>query len=175
MAYRAGLEVGLLVPNDFLPVNDSSLDEPIARQEAAVLLSRLLDLKGGTPDFSFLAPDDKDAASAFSDWDGLGPDYRPAVAAVYARNIVSGRPDGTFSGQEPLTRADGSVLLMRLVDRLDADRHGQTVSVLLHAVDQTGAPVAEDRTAQLPIGSYYSAAAPWRAGSSTAPTARSAP
>lgn len=158
-AYRAGLEVGVLTPGDFLPVTESTLDAPLTRQEAAVLLARLLQSRGGALDFSFLADDGRDPAAAFSDWAGLDPGYQEAVRVVYARNIVSGMPDGTFSGGQPLTRADGAVLLMRLVDRLDADRHGQSVAVLLHAVDQAGDPVAEPRTAELAIGSYYSAAA----------------
>ena len=40
--YDAAKEMGLLLENDFLPVSPSSLSQPILRQDAAVLLNRLL-------------------------------------------------------------------------------------------------------------------------------------
>lgn len=108
-AYRAAGESGLLLSEDILPVTEATLDDPILRQDAVVLLSRLLP----APDAS--------GAPAFSDWDALPQSYHAPVAAASAAGLVSGMPDGTFSGAAPLSRADGAILVMRLYDRRAAN------------------------------------------------------
>ncbi len=154
-AWTAGRDVGLLPEDDFLDVTGDSLDRAITRQEAVVLLTRLLELHGGVPDFGFLTEEgDLDPAAAFSDWDQMAPGYQAAVRTAFARGMVNGMPDGTFSGGNPLNRAEGCVLLMRLVDRLDADLHGELVSVTLHGMDESGGPLG-DRVLELAVGTDY--------------------
>lgn len=103
--FLAAHETGVLRTGDFLPVTAETLDAPLLRRDAAALLARLLPDGAGST-----------AVPAFPDWDALSPAYQEAVAAVCSRGLVSGMPDGSFRGEAPLVRADGAVLLLRLMD-----------------------------------------------------------
>lgn len=107
-AYSAALSTGMLAGADFLPVSPGRLDEPLTRQDTAVLLDRLLrEVKGLAP----AVPSSENMAAA--DWDILPEPYRAPVLQCYARTLLTGYPDGRFGGSEVLTRATGAVLLLR--------------------------------------------------------------
>ncbi len=148
-ALQAALEEGVLLSGDFLDF--SNLDAPLTRQDAAVLLFRLLPEERS--DWWWTPPD---AAAELSDFAALPAQYQEAVAEVYARGIVTGLPDGTFGGGRTLTRADGTVLLMRLLDERDSALRGETVDVLVHLVDASGRAIAPDQICQGYIGGYLS-------------------
>ena len=78
---------------------------PITRQEAAVILNRLLNL-GTVED-----------ASRFPDQADIAPWAEAAVNAVAGAEIVTGYPeDGTFRPLRPITRAETVVILNRGLD-----------------------------------------------------------
>lgn len=146
-ARNAALLADVLLSDDF--VDASNLDAPLSRQDAAVLISRLL-------------PEDEASSSGqkrpvasenLSDFDDLSLAHQRAVSAVYSHQIISGFPEGNFGGTEGLTRAQGTVMLLSLLSVRDATQTGEKVSVLVHSVDADGATVAADRTLSLPIGS----------------------
>ncbi len=114
--YWAARDNGLLYDGDFLPVTPGSLGEPILRQDAAVLLSRAL--LSAAPDK--LPEDISAAAAAFPDWDSLEPGYQEAAGQLYTLGVVKGRLDGSFDGGAVIQRADGAVLLMRVMELLRA-------------------------------------------------------
>lgn len=111
--YWTALDEGLILPDDFLPVTHHTLSSPILRREAAVLLSRVLP---GEDSAAALSPD----AQPFADWQDLPAGYREGVTALRAAGIAKGRLDGTFDGGAQMARADGTVLLLRTLDYIEA-------------------------------------------------------
>lgn len=98
------------------------LDAPLTRQEAAVLLYAALSGVGGVSDLEGAQP-------AFTDWDSVPEPCRAAVAQMAGRGLLGGYEDGSFRGENPLTRAEGTVLLDRLAQFLDAwaEEHAGTL------------------------------------------------
>ncbi|MEC0241424.1 S-layer homology domain-containing protein, partial [Paenibacillus dokdonensis] len=73
----------------------------VTRQEAASMISKVLDLQAGQPDSLNQYKDAKQIAAWSKD----------SVSAVISKNIMHGYTDGTFSPQKNLTRAEAVVLL----------------------------------------------------------------
>ncbi|MUG48001.1 glycosyl hydrolase [Paenibacillus woosongensis] len=82
----------------------------INRQDAAALMARVLQLKGGMDD-------DAQAVSglSFSDAASISPYAREAVQTLAANHALSGYADGTFRPQQDMTRAEAITLIDRLV------------------------------------------------------------
>ncbi len=77
----------------------------ITRAEFTAMLARLFELQPGSEALPFTdVPDDA--------W------YRQELAAAYAAGIVTGLPDGTFRGNDPITRQEMAVLLFRAASLL---------------------------------------------------------
>lgn len=113
--YWAARDNGLLYDGDFLPVLPGTLGEPIQRRDAAVLLYRAL--ANAAPE---RLRDEENGPETFPDWDSLPPSYQTAVGQLSALGIVKGRLDGSFDGETIIQRADGIVLLMRVISLLEA-------------------------------------------------------
>lgn len=113
--YWAARDNGLLYDGDFLPVLPGNLSQPIQRRDAAVLLYRAL---------ANAAPErlqgEGNGPETFPDWDSLPPSYQTAVGQLSALGIIKGRLDGSFDGETVIQRADGIVLLMRVINLLEA-------------------------------------------------------
>ncbi|WP_165847830.1 S-layer homology domain-containing protein [Ammonifex thiophilus] len=84
-------------------------DRPLSRVEMAVLAVRILEKKAGkvTP-----------AELKFADAEAI-PDWAKAsVGVAVAKGIVAGYPDNTFRPDQPVTRAEASAMILRLLDAL---------------------------------------------------------
>ena len=95
--YEAGLAAGV-GGGRYAP------DEPVTRQEIAVMLDRVRPGLGGTAlknPFPDLSPGD-------NSWS-----YE-AVLRLYAAGVVTGMPDGTFRPGAPVSRAELAVMLSKL-------------------------------------------------------------
>lgn len=88
--YISGYEDGTFRPNS-----------PISRQEAASIVSRLLNLEVS------------DTQATFSDAASIPAWSKGAINAVVANNIMGGYPDGTFKPANNITRAEAVVTLDR--------------------------------------------------------------
>lgn len=110
--------VDLAVEKGFLVLEQPEnydYDGPATRLEAAELLARtiyLLPPAGASAVFTAAS-----TAQTFSDVSRLNETEQAVVAAVVNAGIISGYPDGTFRPQEPLTRAEATMMLSRLVDQ----------------------------------------------------------
>ena len=154
--YDAALEMGLLEENDFLPVSPATLSQPILRQDAAVLLNRLL-LDLDYKEMFWSAPsDDEDwviptAEASFSDWGTMDQNHQQAVSRLFEAVVIKGRTDGTFGGGESIRRSDGTVLLMRALPLAEMRLWGEPKTITLRLLDQDGGLLVADKvvTAQL--------------------------
>lgn len=75
-------------------------NDPVSRQDAAVLVGRLLGVSGD-PELSYT---DAGAVSGYA---------KPYVGALTARGLLRGQPDGSFAPHSPITRAESASLLFR--------------------------------------------------------------
>lgn len=154
--YQAAKNTGLLREDDFLPVARDTLDKPILRRDAAVLLDRIL------PDFNYVSllwdtpeaeGDIPTAQETFSDWDTLNANYQPSVARLFEAVVIKGRSDGTFGGEETIHRADGTVLLMRALPLVEMQSWGEPKTITLRLLDPDGGLLVEDKVIDAELGS----------------------
>lgn len=82
---------------------------PISRQDAAVMLKRVLSIYG--VDFS-------ESVEIFLDNESISAYAKEAVYSLVSGGIISGMGDGTFAPQGKTTRAQAAVLLGRAMDKL---------------------------------------------------------
>lgn len=105
-------------------------NQPIERQEVAVILVRLLALE--TDPVAVL--DFADAA--------ITPDWsRPSIAAVAKNNLMKGYPDQTFQPQSPITRAEALVCLDRALKVKEPKSPAISGTVTMNAKEESGVVV----------------------------------
>lgn len=154
--YQTAMDARLLLKNDFLPVTEDTLNQPITRQDVAVLLDRALpdDI---VPYRRWWQSDDYVKLSveeALTDYAAMSRDYQSSVKRLYDLNIINGKADHTFGGTDLLRRSDGAVLLMRALNELDTARYGTKKQVTVRAVDQQGRELLPARTVDTYVGQY---------------------
>ena len=129
----AAQDAGLL-PED-MPVG--ALDSSITRLEVAVLLNQALSEDAVISGIRWGGS----AEEKLTDFYLIDPACREAVSRMVSLGIIQGKADGTFGGDDPLQRCDGSVLLLRAVKLVDAALSGTPTEVGLLFVDEAGQPV----------------------------------
>jgi len=85
-------------------------DQPITRQEMAVMIMRAYRLAGGAESSA--------AAGAFTDGKAVASWAIQAVQVAHELDIVQGRPDGRFGPAADASRAEGLSMLFKLMDKL---------------------------------------------------------
>ena len=80
-------------------------DEPLTREQAAVMLAQVWTARGGAAEGS---------APEFSDWTSVSPWAREAVALLAGFGVAVGDPSGAFLPQEALTRESALLLAVRM-------------------------------------------------------------
>ncbi len=104
-----------------------SRQQPLTRQDAAVLAIRALELTSQ-------AKNKKDAALAFTDSNQIDQEIRGYVELAFERRIINGFPDGSFQPVSPISRAEMAVLLSNLAKQLPY-LNSDEVSGLIKSVD----------------------------------------
>lgn len=102
---------------------DQALYLPITRYDMARLACNIL------IDFGKSASESQwEAAQVkIADWDAIPHDCQTAVSSMYALGILSGC-DGSFRGSDPVSRAQGCVVIGRMLRRLAAAPGGAAAS-----------------------------------------------
>lgn len=96
----------LLYPGE---LDNSTLDQPMQRQEAAMVLVRAAMAKG--------FPTRLAKVEAIADYDTVGASYQEYVRICFALGILQGvDAQGSFQPQGTLTRAQAATVIFRLVD-----------------------------------------------------------
>ncbi|WP_261300554.1 S-layer homology domain-containing protein [Paenibacillus andongensis] len=106
-------------------------EQSVSRQDAAVMLNRILKLNPAK-ELNF---EDRNSIPKWATAD---------IAAVSEASVLEGYPDGTFQGGKLLTRAEAAVILFRVLEYLR--KHGESHearSVEIRALSVTGAPLAD--------------------------------
>lgn len=81
-------------------------DNPALREDIAVALVRLKGYSTAGYDLSIIQ-------TMFSDWQSISTSAQPYVAIAVEKGLISGYDDGTFKGQQGITRAEAATLLWR--------------------------------------------------------------
>ena len=145
---QAALNAGLLAGDDPLPVlRGGSLSEPVSRQDAAVLLARALPEDAGVYGWKQIT------AADFTDWSQMDPFHQAAVSTLADHGVVSGRTDGSFGWADTIQRADGAVLLLRVLSLADDASYGEPKAVTVRFVDEaTGQSIYPDQRVDTFVG-----------------------
>ncbi len=98
---------------DIFPAPHFEPNKPITREEVAATLNGYLKL--GKTD-SDLSQQTSPVAVTFKDSESIGELYRDAVYHLSAEGFLAGYDDGTFRPQNPITRAEAIVLILRVTD-----------------------------------------------------------
>lgn len=84
-------------------------DAPMTRYQMAVMLYNIVvDKELALPDKATLE------AVEITDWDQVPEEFQEAVSTAYAMGLLSGMEDGSFAGDQTLTRAQAAVLFAKL-------------------------------------------------------------
>ncbi len=78
-------------------------DNPITREQAAVIISRSA------------KPEDSAGALKFTDIDQISPWARSGITAAVKAGFITGYPDGTLQPKKSITRAEAAVILAKLL------------------------------------------------------------
>lgn len=92
--------------------NTIRTDQPITREEAAVMIAHAIKLDGDNV---------SDSLKAFSDAAVISTWGKPYIAALASQQLIHGTPAGNFSPQGQLTRAEAVTLLNQAMKAMNAD------------------------------------------------------
>lgn len=109
-AYDVALHNGLIANKSEYPFAEEVLEAPMPRQEMALILTRACKLNGEKTDT--LAK-----INEIADYDKIDEEYRSVVRVAFYKGLLTGKDDeGTFDPHATLTRAEGAIVLYRLLD-----------------------------------------------------------
>ena len=151
--YAAAGEAGLLREEDALPVTAEDLSGPITRQDAVVLLWRALPENAGE-DY-YVWEGNKTDPSALSDWGAMDALHQGAVAALADLALIHGKGDGSFGYADSIQRCDGTVLVMRVLNVVDACRRNEPKTITLRLANvETGELILPEFQVETQVGQY---------------------
>lgn len=91
-------------------------DRSLTREEMAVIITRVLQMKGKLPT---LATSEDAILASFKDEDQAAAWSRNALAICIQAGLLKGMPDQTLKANKELTRAEAAIVLSRLFDYLE--------------------------------------------------------
>ena len=92
---------------------DRFVNEPLSRYDMAQIVCNVLRERDALQETIQLSTTD------IADWKDIPEGYHSAVFTCWGLGVLQGRSDGTFSGTEPLNRAQAAVIWSRLDQRLN--------------------------------------------------------
>lgn len=93
---------------------ESSIGKPISRYEMAQIVGNVLVDAGIEAGAAQL----QKAQAKFADWSSIPEQYKKAVSLCYANKVLSGLPDGSFSGGQTMNRAQACSVIIRVLNCL---------------------------------------------------------
>lgn len=124
------------------------LSSPVSRSDMAQIIYNTL--AAAQVDLSKAASQ----TAPFTDLDQIPALYHPALSVAYQLNILNGKADGAFQGQDPMTRAEAAAVLCRMADALIRDQANKPTDVSAQVLALVNAerakaglsPLAQDET-----------------------------
>lgn len=116
VAYEKGLLTNTVVGNyrkNYTAWAKDLVEGEVSRYDMAQILINVVDAQKWQ---AASAWDVLSAQTSIKDWSTIPQQYQSAVANAYARGFLSGMGDGSFSGASAMTRAQGAVVLCKLLD-----------------------------------------------------------
>ncbi|NLH02082.1 MAG: hypothetical protein GX488_09350 [Clostridiales bacterium] len=97
-----------------IPLKFAELEKPVTRYEMAYMINRVVYLVYYENQMELA--DTKDSfANHIADYDSMNPAYRGSVEQVYMKGILTGYEDTSFRGDNQLTRAEATTVILRLL------------------------------------------------------------
>ena len=106
------VENGLLDYNgkNIIPLDFDELEKPITRYEMAVIVANAMDSVMMENTVEISSPE-----LAITDYSSVPSGYRGYVEQAYGKGVITGFTDGSFAGDETLTRAQAAMAVYRLL------------------------------------------------------------
>lgn len=89
-------------------------ETPISRQEMAKMISRAMEIKN-----TKFTTDIENILGSVADYSEMSATYKNYIANVYSCKIITGYEDNTFRPEGYLTRAEASIVIVKLVHAAD--------------------------------------------------------
>jgi hypothetical protein len=105
---------------------------PTLREDVTVALVKLKGYNADDADFSYIAK--------FKDQDSISTNCKKYVAVAVETGLISGFEDGTFKGQNTLTRAEAATLLWRAFQKGNDDKVVDGIQLPADGIEQTPEP-----------------------------------
>ncbi|HBY19565.1 MAG: hypothetical protein A2X02_07060 [Bacteroidetes bacterium GWF2_29_10] len=102
---KKAMQIGILSPKE---INIGEYESPIIRADMAVIVTRALQ--------ESYAENIKDYKALIKDYDNIKDFYKDYILKVYSKGIIGGYEDGEFKAGNSLTRAEASVIMIRMID-----------------------------------------------------------
>ena len=100
---------GQLVVQPLFSLSAQALEQPITRNEMALLINNML--YSVYCEYTVKVPN---AQSLITDYSALDPNFRNPIEQAYGKGILTGYTDGSFQGSRTLTRAEAVTVIARL-------------------------------------------------------------
>ena len=93
-----------------IPLENAALNRNISRYDMAVIVSNAMDNALMEDGVKITSP-----ADAITDYAVIPGGYRPYVEQAYGKGVLTGFADGSFAGEDSLTRAQAATVIYRLL------------------------------------------------------------
>ncbi len=110
--YEAGVSAGMI---EVSALSEAAMELPLDRYNAALLLCGL-HIKASAPEGFAAVPDTASVRAGLEDLYSMPAEYRDAVVKVCALGLMNGYDDGSFHGEDRLTRAQSAQIMLRLFE-----------------------------------------------------------
>lgn len=139
-------------------LSEKDLSSPVSRSDMAQIIYNTLD--AAQVDLTKAAQQ----TAPFTDLDQIPTLYHPALNVAYQLNILNGKEEGAFQGQDPMTRAEAAAVLCRMADALIRDQASKPTDVSAQILALVNAERAKEGLAPLAQDEALTKAALVRAG-----------
>lgn len=93
----------------------ANMEKPINRYDMALMMGHIMSNSGSQPDDAQM----QRAQNSLSDWKTIPSQYQDAVSLCFASGVLSGMPDGSFSGGQPMNRAQACTVIGRVSEYME--------------------------------------------------------
>ncbi|HBY21005.1 MAG: hypothetical protein A2Y24_07390 [Clostridiales bacterium GWE2_32_10] len=102
---KKAMQLGILSPRE---INVAEYESPIIRADMAIIITRALQEE--------YSENLQDYAILLKDYDSIKELYKTYILKAYSKGILGGYEDGEFKPSNSLTRAEASVVIIRMID-----------------------------------------------------------